>query len=163
MVKVKLEFKNTVLLVEDVDDSKRFYVEILGQEISEDFGRYIGFKGGFGIWLSDFAHKLIFNGKDEPIIPTRKHVELYFESNDLTSIYEQLKMKNIEFIHPIREQPWGQRVLRFYDPDQYIIEVAEPLWVVVIRLHKEGKSIEEIADKTTMPLEEITTILKKRG
>lgn len=67
----------------------------------------------------------------------------------------------MEFIHPIQEQPWGQKVLRFYDPDRYIIEVAEPLWVVVIRLHKEGKSIAEIAEKTMLPREAVSEILKK--
>ena len=158
---MNLEFKNTVLLVGDVEKSKRFYVELLGQEISEDFGRYIGFKGGFSIWLAEFAHNLIFNQGDETITPARKQIELYFESKDVNSVYQQLKEQDVEFIHQIQEQPWGQQVLRFYDPDRYIIEVAEPLWVVVIRLHKEGKRIEEIAEKTMLSQEQVTEILKK--
>ena len=126
VVFVKLEFKNTVLLVEDVEKSKKFYVELLGQEISEDFGRYIGFKAGFGIWLAEFAHNLIFNQSIESITSTRKQVELYFETEDINSTYRQLKDQNVEFIHPIEQQQWWQNVLRCYDPDHHIVEIGEP-------------------------------------
>jgi len=33
----------------------------------------------------------------------------------------------VEFIHEIVEQPWGQKVMRFYDPDYHMIEVGAPI------------------------------------
>ena len=44
-----LQFKNTVLLVKDVQKSKKFYIEALHQEIEMDFGKNIGFKSGLAI------------------------------------------------------------------------------------------------------------------
>ena len=38
VILVRLEFKNTVLLVKDVERSKKFYVELLGQEKVEHVG-----------------------------------------------------------------------------------------------------------------------------
>ena len=36
-------------------------------------------------------------------------------------------------VHPIRTEPWGQRVFRLLDPDGHIVEVGEPqaLWDAV--------------------------------
>ena len=36
----------------------------------------------------------------------------------------------IEYVHPVKEHGWGQRVVRFYDPDKHIIEVGENMKVV---------------------------------
>ncbi len=56
------------------------------------------------------------------------------------------------------EQPWGQRVLRVYDPDGAIVEVGEPMSCVIIRLFKAGLAEEEIVKRTFMPLEIIRQI-----
>lgn len=31
---------------------------------------------------------------------------------------------DLEFLHGIKEYPWGQCVMQFYDYDKYIVEVA---------------------------------------
>ena len=36
-------------------------------------------------------------------------------------------------MHPVKEHSWGQRVVRFYDPDRHIIEVGENMKVVCRR------------------------------
>jgi len=46
-----------------------------------------------------------------------------------------------------------QRVFRFYDPDNHIIEVGESMEYVAFRLHKEGLSSDEISASTLMPAE----------
>jgi len=38
-------------------------------------------------------------------------------------------------------EPWGQRVIRFYDPDMHIVEVGESLESVACMLHNEMKLI----------------------
>ncbi|EKF86056.1 hypothetical protein A994_06201 [Methanobacterium formicicum DSM 3637] len=78
---------------------------------------------------------------------------LYFESEEMDSVQEKLESLNCRFVHKTRVQPWGQRVLRFYDPDGYIIEVGEPLEFVVRRFAGQGFSTEEIAERCSVPLE----------
>lgn len=51
--------------------------------------------------------------------------------------------------------PYGQRVLRIYDPDRHIVEVGEDMGVMVRRLHSEGLTKEQITEKTFMPPEAI--------
>jgi hypothetical protein len=59
----------------------------------------------------------------------------------------------ITFVHEIREQPWRQRVIRIYDPDQHIIEIGESLEHLSFRLYQEGKSLDEITKIIMMPAE----------
>jgi len=68
-----------------------------------------------------------------------------------------LKANNVKFVHEVREQPWRQKVVRFYDPDKNIIEVGESMEHLTFRLFKEGKSIEEITSITKMPIDFIKT------
>lgn len=82
-----------------------------------------------------------------------KNAELYFEEDDLDAFLKRLATLDINYVHELREQPWGQRVVRFYDPDLHIIEVGEPMESVVTRFLKAGLSIEETAGRTSMPVE----------
>jgi hypothetical protein len=58
----------------------------------------------------------------------------------------------------LREQPWGQRVFRVYDPDGHIVEIGEPMPVVIQRFLAQGMSAEEAAERTSMPLEIVQKI-----
>lgn len=62
-------------------------------------------------------------------------------------MYNELKNINVEFLHEIEEQPWGQRVFRFYDPDKYIVEIGDVVETVIIRFYKQGYSFDEIVKK----------------
>lgn len=87
-------------------------------------------------------------------------MELYFESDEIEELETELKSLNMEFVHKIREHPWGQRVMRFYDPDNYIIEVGENMAVVVKRMALQGLSREAISEKSSMPVEFVDMVLK---
>jgi hypothetical protein len=69
--------------------------------------------------------------------------ELVFETDDFDAF--EPKLSRLELIHPTREQPWGQRVVRFYDPDGHMIEVGEAMSTLVKRLMDSGMSIAETA------------------
>ena len=66
------------------------------------------------------------------------------------NLYKQLVKEKTKVIHSIREHSWGQRAFRVYDPDDHIIEFAESMESVVLRLHMKGFSIGEIAKKSMM-------------
>lgn len=67
--------------------------------------------------------------------------------------------KNIEYIHPLIEHSWGQRVVRFYDPDKHIIEVGENMMMVVQRFIDAGLSIEETAARMDVPVDYVNVFL----
>ena len=64
--------------------------------------------------------------------------ELYFETEDLDAFEERLRSMPISYVHPVHQQPWGQRAMRFYDPDGHIIEVGETMPSVVRRFLAQG-------------------------
>ena len=155
-------FHSVVLLVEDIERSKRFYSVVLGQKVVMDFGRNVGYEGGLAIWERDYALNLMFQGKTESVKVGGNNAEIYFESGDVNALYKRLTGEGVKVIHSIVEQPWGQRVFRVYDPDNHIIEFAESMASVVLRLDKKGFSLEEIAKKSLMPMEFIKMVLQKQ-
>jgi len=123
--------------------SRNFYEKVLNQKVEYDFGENVSFEGGFAIHLKSHFSDLISIDKNN-IIQKSNNSELYFEEEDLDSFLQKLKsIDSIEYVHGLKEQPWGQRVIRFYDPDMHIIEVGEPMESVVKRLLTEGSSVEE--------------------
>lgn len=50
------------------------------------------------------------------------------------------------------DQPWGQRVIRFYDPDGHIVGLGESMRCVVVRFLRQGMSVEEAARASQFPI-----------
>lgn len=155
-------YHSCVLLVKDIEKSTHFYNTILGQKIVMDFGRNVGFEGGLAIWESDYALNLIFQEKAKDTVVGANNSEVYFETKNLDNLYEWLVKENVKVIHSIIEHPWGQRAFRVRDPDNHILEFAESMESVVLRLNMQGLSLEEIAKKSMMPTEFIEMTLKKQ-
>lgn len=63
-------------------------------------------------------------------------------------------------MHPVKEHSWGQRVVRFYDPDGYIIEVGENIKVVCKRLIDSGMTPEQAAERMDVPVEYINECMQ---
>jgi catechol 2,3-dioxygenase-like lactoylglutathione lyase family enzyme len=149
----------SLFTVSDLQKSKKFYQDVLSQEIEVDLGENISFKGGFAIHDREHFQEIINKNIDNTDV--QNGVELYFESDDLDSIQNKLESLNSVFVHKIREQPWGQRVMRFYDPDGYLIEIGESMNMVINRYYQEGMSAKEISERTIMPMEIVKMILSK--
>ena len=82
-------------------------------------------------------------------------VELVFEETEMDKFIEHLKGFDIEYVHDIVEHSWGQRVIRFYDPDYHIIEVGEDMKMVVMRFINSGMTNEQVAERMRVPLEHV--------
>lgn len=147
----------SLFTVSDLQKSKKFYQDVLNQEIEVDLGENISFKGGFAIHDREHFQEIINKNIDNTDV--QNGVELYFESDDLDSIQNKLESLNSVFVHKIREQPWGQRVMRFYDPDGYLIEIGESMDMFINRYFQEGMSAKEISERTSMPMEIVKMIL----
>jgi catechol 2,3-dioxygenase-like lactoylglutathione lyase family enzyme len=162
-----IKFQSSVIFVQDIEASRRFYRDLLGQEVAMDHGPNVGFVGGFAIWQVEHACEVMFDRPPHrPNVPMgsqagqlgRENLELYFESADLDAVWARLSEAKVSLAHPLREQPWGQRVFRIYDPDGHIVEVGEPMPVVILRFLGQGMSLNEVAGRTSMPLEIVRQI-----
>lgn len=148
-----MRFAGPLIVVHDIGISRAFYEEVLGQKVGYDLGENVAFEGGFAIHLRSHFADLIGVDADD-IIRGSNNAELYFEEDDLDAFLERLNgMDSVKYVHGMVEQPWGQRVIRLYDPDLHIIEVGEPMESVVKRLLRSGLSVEETARRTSMPEE----------
>ena len=156
-----LQYSRVVLFVEDIDKSKEFYQDLFSLKIEHDFGENISFKNAFSLWQKKRAEEIIFKSERMGNSNKNKTVELYFETEEINNFWEKLKESSINIIHGLKEEPWGQRTLRFFDPDHFIVEVAEPLDHVVIRMAKAGASEAEISHKTQLSPQKVRDLLKE--
>jgi len=156
---MNIQFQSAVFFVQDIDVSRRFYQDLLEQEVLMDHGPNVGFVGGFALWQVEHACETIFeHSTPETEQLGRKNCEIYFETHDLEAVWERLSEASVRVIHPMREQPWGQRVFRVCDPDGHIVELGEPMPVVIQRFLAQGMTAKAIAQRTSMPVEIVRQI-----
>ncbi len=148
-----LKFVSPLIVVENMARSRQFYEQLLEQKVKFDFGEDVCFEGDFTIHLKSHFQSLLGDAARDPVTMKAHNGELYFDSDDIEAIYQRLQAAKVEFIEGIREQPWGQRAMRLYDPDGHVIEIGEPMETAVRRFHQQGWSIERIAEKTGMSRE----------
>ena len=72
---------------------------------------------------------------------------------------DHVKKFDIVYVHGLIEHSWGQRVIRFYDPDYHIIEVGESMEIVVKRFKNTGMTDEQIAERMHVSLEYVQSYL----
>lgn len=144
-----MKYTSTLLAVTDMEKSKQFYREVLGLDIIADFGANVTLTGGVVLQTMDTWKSFI---QTENVLLPNNAGELYFEEEDLDTFCNHLASFSISYVHPLLEHRWGQRVIRFYDPDKHIIEVGETLAAVIQRFAESGLSPEETADRMDIPL-----------
>ena len=155
---MNIKFSSTVIITDEFDKMKDFYQNVLQQEIEIDFGNCIGFKNGFSLWklTPDYpiAQKLGRTFDKEG----NKNLELCFETDDFEEVVNNLKKYNLKYLHETTEETWGQQTIRFYDPEDNLIEIGETIPSFVKRFYNQGLSIEEVAQRTSTPLEFVKQI-----
>lgn len=146
-----LKFIAPLILVDDINRSRAFYEQILGQTVKFDFGEDVQFEGDFSIHLREHYQSLLGGADAYPVTRKANWGEFYFETDEIEAIEQRLRQAGVEVIHPVREQPWGERVLRVYDPDGHILEIGESLEAAARRFHRDGMTIDRIMEKIGMP------------
>ena len=86
--------------------------------------------------------------------------EIYFEEDDFDKFVNKLKECDIEYVHPVIEHSWGQRVVRFYDPDRHIIEVGENMKNVCRRFLENGMTAEQVAKRMDVPIKFVNACMR---
>ena len=153
---MSIKYQSAVVFVADIGASRHFYEDLMEQELEFDSGPNVSYVGGLAIWQVDRAHEIVFGAPSGGV--GQGELELYFETDDLDATVDLFEEAGVTFVHPLREQPWGQRVVRVYDPDGHIVEVGEPIPVFVSRFLAQGLSEEAAAERTSVPLEVVRQI-----
>jgi catechol 2,3-dioxygenase-like lactoylglutathione lyase family enzyme len=121
-------FYNTIIFVRDISISRIFYENIIGLKAENDYGTIVFFENNFVIHNGNDLLNTVFRKK--PLLNLKKgkkNLEIYLETDDINESYEKIKNSGARIIHGIEKQEWGQKVFRFFDPDNHIVEIGEAL------------------------------------
>lgn len=146
-----------LVVVSEIAKSLHLYRDILGCEIVEDYGENVVFKEGFALHDKNHFQKLV----NREISTHSNSFELYFETEEILKIFNRIDQEGLEFVHKIEEQPWKQRVFRFYDCDGNMIEIGEPMQYVAFRLYKDNFDMAEISKITYLSEYAIRSAIEK--
>ena len=134
----------------DISASKHFYENVIHQNAVMDIGVHVTFEG---FSLQQGYAELVGIAVDS--VKDQSHnFQVYFEVEDLDKVYAQMKsIPSLQWVHEIKEYPWGQRDIRVYDPDKHIVEIAEDMTTVIKRFFNQGMSPEEVSIRTMFPID----------
>ena len=152
-----MKFKNPLLVVSDMDISVKFYKEVLGLSKIMDFGENVTLTGGVCLQTKETWAEFIEN---ESLSFGGKTSEIYFEEDDFDGFENKLKNLDSNYVHPVKEHSWGQRVVRFYVPDCHFIEVGENIKTVCKRFLESGMTPEQTAERMDVPLKFVKGCIK---
>lgn len=156
----KIKYHSAAVFVQNIEISKKFYTEVLELVIEFDFGKNVILEGGITLWEINPNHILpqqlgIGSINDRSI----NRFEFYFETEDIETVFENVKSSRVDLLHSLHEEPWGQRTFRFFDPDRHLIEIGESMETFVKRLYSQGITTEQISRKTSIPCKKVEEIL----
>ena len=120
-----MKLRNILIVVKDIEKSKRFYHDLFGIDmILDNDGNMILTEG---LVLQEEKIWSDFLGKE--IVPKSNSCELYFEEPDIEGFVEKLERlyPSVEYVNRLMTHAWGQKVVRFYDLDGNLIEVGTPM------------------------------------
>ena len=146
-----------LISVADINAARKFYEDLFGLEVFQDYGRNIAFTCGLALqqdfdWLVDLPK--------EKVLKKSNNAEIVFEEQDFDGFLNKLKeYPDIEYLGEVIEHSWGQRVIRFYDLDGHIIEVGEDMKMVIKRFLDSGMTMEEVSVKMDSSIEDLTKLL----
>ncbi|MBR5095236.1 MAG: VOC family protein [Oscillospiraceae bacterium] len=120
-----MKLRYVLIVVKDIERSRQFYHDLFGLEtILDHDGNMVLTEG---LVLQEEKYWKAFLGRD--VIPENNASELYFEEPDLEGLIERLEKfhPEVKYVNRLMTHSWGQKVIRFYDPDGNLIEVGTPM------------------------------------
>ena len=99
-----MKLKNVLIVVSDINRARRFYHDLFGLElILDNDGNMVLTEG---LVLQEEKYWREFLGRE--IVPENNSCE-------------------VRYVNRLMTHSWGQKVIRFYDPDGNLIEVGTPV------------------------------------
>lgn len=117
-----MKLKNVLIVVKDIEKSKKFYEELFGlKTVLNNEGNVILTEG-----LVLQEQKVWEEFLQENIVHKNNASLLYFEEKNIDNFIDKLEelYPNIEYVSKLSADSWGKKVVRFYDLDGNLIEVG---------------------------------------
>ena len=86
-----MRLKNVLIVVEDIEVSKKFYQDIFGLQVMTDFGRNVILTEGLVLQEKTLWEEFV----QRKVVPGGNGMELYFEHNDLDAFAEKLNASGL--------------------------------------------------------------------
>jgi len=120
-----MNYKGTLIVVKDCRKALKFYSDLFGFELLRDNDGNMELSGSLYLQEEKYWEQFI----EKSVHPKSNGSELYFEESDLEGFVEKLQRlyPETEYVNTLMTHSWGQRVVRFYDPDGNLIEVGTPV------------------------------------
>ena len=123
--KGSMKLKNVLIVVENIEEAKKFYHDLFGLEtVLDNEGNMILTER---LVLQEKKIWEEFLGKNT--LPESNSCELHFEEKDIEGFVEKLERlyPSIQYVNRLMTLDWGQKMVQFYDPDGNLIEVRTPM------------------------------------
>lgn len=154
-----MKYISPLISVSNMQKSIEFYRVVLDQKVGMDMGSNVTLTSGLAL-QAQYAELAGLDPAAE--VKCSHNFELYFEEDDIDAFAAKLEsMPEVEIVHGVKEYPWGQRVIRIYDPDKHIIEIGENMDMVLARFFRQGMTAQEIQARTGYPMEYVLLMQKK--
>ena len=118
----KLTFNHAMLYVKDVDRGMRFYRDMMGFKLIEDF-RYEGTPVYARLRAPGGDGTIALHQAGPGVSVASEGVRLYFEVRDLDGFCHKLQQKGFYMTQLPRMMPWGWRHAYLNDPDGHEISL----------------------------------------
>lgn len=120
-----MKLKNILIVVEDFEKSRKFYHDLFQLDVILNQDGNVILTEGLVLQQKNIWKQVL--GKE--IIRESNSCELYFEEADLEGFVEKLERlyPSVQYVNRLMTHSWGQKVVRFYDPDGNLIEVGTPM------------------------------------
>jgi lactoylglutathione lyase len=115
-----------VLFVDDLDQCRTFYQDVLGLDFNFSDDASYGFKLGstdFIVLKTSAAAAMVTEEAMALHTPGNHRALLCVGVEDVDAEYKKLTEKGVKFINPPKDQAWGRRTAYFADPEGNLWEL----------------------------------------
>jgi catechol 2,3-dioxygenase-like lactoylglutathione lyase family enzyme len=131
---MKIDFiAGVAVIATDPPASRELYVDALGLPLEgegEDgyhHSEKIAGSRHFGVWPLPQAAEACFGTSEWPPDRPLPQVSIEFEVQDVDAVHaaaQELQAKGFALLHPVREEPWGQTLVRLLSIEGSIVGVC---------------------------------------
>ena len=117
------------LFVEDLDETKRFYLEVFGLPVvfEDDASAVFRFGGTLVNLLRTTAAPELIGPATVAAPEAGSRVQFSIEVDDVDALCGQLAERGVSLLNGPMDRPWGIRTAAFRDPGGHIWEIGHAL------------------------------------
>ncbi|MFQ5647666.1 MAG: VOC family protein [Candidatus Aenigmatarchaeota archaeon] len=105
------------IFVSDIEKAKKWYSEVLGMELIEEWPDFKCILMKLGETEFDIGVPNPGWGKGWDKVKVGGRTPIFFETDDISKTADELKKKGVRFVEEPSKSPWGEFKAVFADPD----------------------------------------------